>query len=139
MLSYAINIACMRFGLESESSNGCVGFLEKTYPLSLDDLNEPCTAVIVKKELARQVSVCYSSKCSYLAQMIRHFLKFIFVRVFKKQGFWGLLSTWRPLFTFLRKKGFCALVLTQSCNLLYLLKLKITASSYMKRNTMKQY
>ena len=24
----------------------------------------------------------------------------------KKKGFWGLLSTWRPLFTFLWKKGF---------------------------------
>ena len=36
-------------------------------------VNERCTAVIVKKELARQVFVRYSSKCSYLAQMIRHF------------------------------------------------------------------
>ena len=71
------------------------------FPYSLDDFNEPCTLVIVKKELSRQVFVRYWSKCSYLAQMIQHFLKFIFIRVSEKKGFLGLSSTWRPLFTFL--------------------------------------
>ena len=42
-----------------------------------------------KKELARQVFVRYWSKCSYLAQMLQHFLKLIFVRVFKKKGIVG--------------------------------------------------
>ena len=69
------------------------------FPYSLDDFNEPCTAVIVKKRTG-------TPSCSYLAQMIQHLKKFIFVRVFKKKGFWGLLSTWRPLFTFL-----CAILL----------------------------
>ena len=53
--------------------NGCEG-CKKTYPLSLDDLNEPCTIVqqlLLKKELVCQVIVCYSSyQCSYLAKMI---------------------------------------------------------------------
>ena len=31
------------------------------FPYSLDDFNEPCTAVIVKKKLARQVFARYSS------------------------------------------------------------------------------
>ena len=82
------------------------------FPYFLDDFNEPCTAV-VKKRTGTPVFVRYSSKCSYLAQMIQHFLKFIFVRVFKRKGFWGLLSTWRPLFV---KKGFlCAILLIFEC------------------------
>ena len=42
-------------------------------PCSLDNFNEPCTAVIVKKkELARQVFVHYfSHQCSNLAQIIQ--------------------------------------------------------------------
>ena len=71
------------------------------FPYFLDDFNEPCTAVIVKKRTGTPRFVRYSSKCSYFAQMVQNFLKFIVVRVFKKNGFWGLLSTWRPLFTFL--------------------------------------
>ena len=38
--------------------------------------------VLLTKELARQVFGRYSYECSYLAQMIQHFLKFIFVRIF---------------------------------------------------------
>ena len=57
------------------------------FPYSLDDFNEPCTAVIMKKKLARQVFVRCSSRCSYFSQIIQHFFKFIFVRVFKKKDF----------------------------------------------------
>ena len=66
-----------------------------------DDFNEPCTAVILKKIC--QVFVRYSSQFSYLAQMIQNYVLeiYFFLRVFKKKGFCGLLSTWRPLFTFL--------------------------------------
>ena len=41
----------------------------------------------------------YSShQCSNLVQIFQLFLKFIFVRVFKKKVFREPLSTWRPLF-----------------------------------------
>ena len=109
-LSYAINIACMQFGLERESSNGCVGIWEKTYPLSLDDFNELCTAVIVKKKN-------WHAKCLYATHLTAptwlkwfNILKNLVLSVYlKKKGFCGLLSTWRPLFIFLWKKGFlCA-------------------------------
>ena len=71
---------------------------------SLDDFNKLCAAVIVKKkELALQVfEHCSYHQGSDLAQINQPFFKFILVReYFNKTGFWGLLSTWRPLFTFL--------------------------------------
>ena len=55
----------------------------------------------------------YSNYCkkkdttlSYFAQMIQRFHKFIFAKVFFLKEFWDLLSTFRPLFTFLWRRVF---------------------------------
>ena len=61
-----------------------------------------------KKELARQVFLRYSSKCSYLAQMIQHFLKFNFVRVFKKRDFGGFEVLGIRFLPVCEKGSFCA-------------------------------
>ena len=95
----------MRFGLEGESNNGCVGFYEKTYPLSLDDFNEPCTAVIVKKKnwYAKFLYATHLNAPTWL-KWFKIFKNLFLLEYLKKKVFWGLLSTWRPLFTFLWKK-----------------------------------
>ena len=62
--------------------------------------------LLLKKELVRQVYVRYSSKCSYLAQMMQYFLKFIFVRAFKKKGNLEIFKYLAPTFYLFVKKGF---------------------------------
>ena len=62
--------------------------------------------LLQKKERARQVFVLFSSQYSYLAQMILHLKKFIFIRVKKKGILGAFISTWCALFTFLWKRVF---------------------------------
>ena len=55
---------------------------------SVDDFNETCTAVIVKKLLARQVFIHFSShQYSNLAQMIQFKEKIILVRECSKERY----------------------------------------------------
>ena len=76
-------------------------------PCSLDDFNISCTAVIAKKKN------CHA-KFSYATHLnaptwLRWFniFKNLFLPEYlKKKGLWGLLSTWRLLFTFCEKRVF---------------------------------
>ena len=77
---------------------------------SLDDFNEYSSYCKENNWHAKFVYTTHLSALTWLKwfKMCRNFF---FPRVLKKKtGFWGLLSTWRPLFHFSWKKGFCALL-----------------------------
>ena len=61
------------------------------------NFNEPCTAVIIKKELARQG--LYATRLISAPTWLKWFN-------LKKKEFLELSSTWRPLFIFLWKRVF---------------------------------
>ena len=54
---------------------------------SLDDFNKPCIAVIVKKKNWDAKFLYAIHLSSYLALMIQHLKKIIFIRKLKKKGF----------------------------------------------------
>ena len=78
----------------------------KTDILSLNHFNESCTSYCEEK-MAHQVYVRYSTQCSYLAHMIKHFSKIICYDIFIEKevlrDFKYLVST----FYLFGKKSFC--------------------------------
>ena len=92
----------------------------QTYPLSLDDFNEPCAAVIVKKK-NWHAKFLYATHLSVLTWLkwFKIFRNLFLSEYFLKKGFWELLSAWCPLFTFLWKKSSCALSYTIVADIFY--------------------
>ena len=69
-----------------------------------DDFTEPCTAVNVKKITGTRTPFFYTLLISVLLLLGSNHstsFKIYFCQRVKKKRFWGLLPTWRPLFTFL--------------------------------------
>ena len=79
-------------------------FLIKTYPLSLDDFNEPCTAVIVKKNNwnAKFLYAIHLSAPTWLKRF-NIFLN-LFLSAYSKKGFLGAFKYLASTFYLFVKK-----------------------------------
>ena len=87
-------------GYELESNNDCVGCkLEPILSLSIDDFNEPCTAVIAKRRTGTP-SFMYATHLISASTWLKSF-KFFLNLCIETKGFLEFPSTWPPLFTFL--------------------------------------
>ena len=76
------------------------------FPFSLNNFNETCTSVIVKKR--SHFWTRYWSQCWYLAQVIRHLKKIFFYREYSENWVLGAFKYLANIFNRFVKKSFCA-------------------------------